>query len=253
MLVLCFGIQKSGSTLAFELVKGVLQTAGFEQTFLRNERFKDGAPIPPSARNYIEGVTRQKIEELAAEIGPERRIAVKTHGMFADAMFPWLEEMQARRKLQVIVSWRDPRDVCLSLLDAGERSRRIEAGAFTELKTLDDAAEYVRRRIASYRKWATLRGALRLDYDTVAYEPDKAIDAMEKVLGVTGNRVMAKQHAFEEADTRKNKARRDRYRAEMTGEQQAELEKTFRRFLKESGDDLSWREQFRERLLAGID
>jgi hypothetical protein len=231
MLVPCYGIQKSGSTLTFELVKGVLQTAGFEQTFLRNERFKAGVPVPQSARNYIERITKEKIEGLIAEIGSDRRIAVKTHGAFPDEMFPWLEEMQARRELQVIVSWRDPRDICLSLLDAGERSRRIKAGAFTELQTLDAAAAYVSKRIARYRKWAALRGTLRLDYDAVAFAPDAAIDAIEKDLGVASDRVQAKQYAFEEADTRKNKALRDRHLDEMTAEQMAKLEKTFHRFL----------------------
>ncbi len=229
MLVLCYGIQKYGSTLAFELVKGVLQTAGFAQLFLRNERFKPGEAIPRSARNYIEGITREKIEQLATEIGPERKIALKTHAAFPDEMFCWLEAMQARRELQVIVSWRDPRDMCLSLLD--------------------DAVEYVRKRVARYRKWAALRGSLRLDYDTVAYAPDDAIDAIEKVLQVTGNHLQAKRHAFEEANTQKNKARRDRHLDEMAEEQKARLENVFRRFIREAGQE-SWREQVRERLLA---
>src|SRR6185437_5652421 len=119
MLVLCYGIQKSGSTLAFELVRGVLESAGFEQPFLRNERFKGDVSIPAAARNYVEGVTQEKIVELTDIIGPDRKIAVKTHGGFRAKMFPWLEEMQARAALQIIVSWRDPRDICLSLLDAG--------------------------------------------------------------------------------------------------------------------------------------
>jgi hypothetical protein len=135
MLVLCYGIQKSGSTLAFELVRGVLQTAGFDQAFLRNERFKAGGPIPETARNFIEHITKTKVEDLLAEIGRERWIAVKTHSGFPDEMFPWLEDLQARDALQVVVSWRDPRDICLSLLDAGEWSRRLQAGAFTELET----------------------------------------------------------------------------------------------------------------------
>jgi hypothetical protein len=108
----------------------------------------------------------------------------------------------------------------------------------------------VSKRLARHRKWLALRGALRLDFDTVAFAPDEAIDAIEKVLGVTGDHVRVKQHAFEEADTRKNKARRDRHVDELTSEQKTSLEKTFRQFLKESGDDDAWREQFRARILA---
>ena len=251
MLVLCYGIQKSGSTLAFELVKGVLQTAGFEQSFLRNERFKNGSPIPDSARNYVEQITREKIEALIAEIGPTRKIAVKTHGSFPDRLFPWLEELQVRRELQVIVSWRDPRDICLSLLDAGERSRRIKAGAFTQLRTLDNAAAYVGKRIASYRKWAALKGTLRLDYDFVAFTPDDAIAVIETTLEVEGDRTNAKRHAFEDADTRKNKALRDRHLTEMTALQKLDLETTFRHFLEESRDN-TWPRKFREKLLSRL-
>lgn len=249
MLVLCFGIQKSGSTLAFELVRGVLMTAEFAQPFLRNERFKAAEPVPENARNFVEHLTREKIEALLAGIGPDRRIAVKTHSGFSGGIFPWLEELQERRELQVIVSRRDPRDICLSLLDAGERSRRLKAGAFTELETLDDAAAYVVKRIARHRKWLALNGTLALDFDAVAYAPDEAIDAIEKTLGVKCDRARAKRHAFEEADTRKNKALRDRHVDEMTDAQKAMMEKIFGSFLGEARDD-AWREPFRRKLLA---
>jgi hypothetical protein len=249
MLVLCYGIQKSGSTLAFELVRGVLESAGFEQPFLRNERFKGGAPIPAAARNYIERVTQEKIVELSDTIGPHRKIAVKTHGAFRAKMLPWLEGMQTRGALQVIVSWRDPRDICLSLLDAGATSRDADAGAFSSLTTLDDAVAYVDERLARYRKWAALRGTLRLDYDTVAFTPDKAIAAIEKALGVTSDYERVKRHAFEEADTRKNKAVPDRYRTELTGEQSTKLAEAFRRFLMDSRD-AGWPEKHRHKLLV---
>jgi hypothetical protein len=249
MLVLCYGIQKSGSTLAFELVKGVLQSAEFEQPFLRNERFKSGTPIPSSARNYIEGVTQEKIAELCDEIGPDRRIAVKTHGAFPAKIFPWLEDMQAQGALQIIVSWRDPRDICLSLLDAGAASRRSNAGAFSELETLDDAVAYVDQRLARYRRWAALRGTLRLEYDTAAFAPDDAISAIEMALGVTSNHDRVKTHAFDHADTRKNKALPDRYMTELSAEHRTKLAETFHRFIMDSRD-AGWPERHRQRLLA---
>jgi len=249
MLVLCYGIQKSGSTLAFELVRGVLESAGFEQPFLRNERFKGDVSIPAAARNYVEGVTQEKIVELTDIIGPDRKIAVKTHGGFRAKMFPWLEEMQARAALQIIVSWRDPRDICLSLLDAGVAARDIDAGAFSQLKTLDDAVAYVEGRLARYRKWASLRGTLRLDYDIAAFAPDRAIAAIEKTLNVASDHERVKRHAFEDADTRKNKALPDRYRTELSAGQKTKLADTFRRFIMDSSD-AGWPEKHRLKLLA---
>src|SRR5437773_11540492 len=116
MLVLCYGIPRSGSTLAFELAKGTLQSAGFDQaTFVNDrlgpERLKRAGP---DARNYVTGLSKRKIESLIEAIGPDRKIAVKTHSSFPDRMFRWLERLQASGKLQVIASYRDPRDICLS-------------------------------------------------------------------------------------------------------------------------------------------
>jgi hypothetical protein len=90
---------------------------------------------------------------------------------------------------------------------------------------------------------------LALDFDTVAYAPDDAIAAIERTLGVTSDRARVKKHAFEEADTRKNKARRDRHVDEMTAEQKAKMAEVFAGFLREFHDE-SWREPFRQKLRA---
>ncbi|HVU22399.1 MAG TPA: hypothetical protein VHE09_16835, partial [Rhizomicrobium sp.] len=159
MLVLCYGMQKSGSTLAFELTCGVLQSTGFAQDFIRNDLHepREGRVY----RNYVEDVTADSVERLIATIGPTRKIAIKTHATFPDEDFARLESLQARGDLQVIASYRDPRDVCLSLLDAGERSRTLERGGFGKFETLDEAAKFVKGRTARFRKWASLRGTLR--------------------------------------------------------------------------------------------
>ena len=74
MLVLCYGMQKSGSTLAFELTCGVLRSAGFEQAFVYNDMRE---PDPEKTRrNFLAKVTRENMEALLSAIGPDRRIAV---------------------------------------------------------------------------------------------------------------------------------------------------------------------------------
>jgi hypothetical protein len=251
MLVLCYGMQKSGSTLAFELTCGVLQSAGFEQVFIRNDLHepRDGRVY----RNYVEDISADAIEDLISTAGPARKIAFKTHSTFPDELFPRLEELQAKRDLQIIASYRDPRDICLSLLDAGEKSRELERGGFGRFETLDEAAEFVKGRVARFRKWASLKGTLRLEYETVAYAPDEAIDRLEAVLGVTANRTEAMKHAFEDAFTQKNKATRRRYETEMTDKQKRQMEKIFRRFLNNAceEDNQAWYDKCRTNILAG--
>jgi hypothetical protein len=245
-------MQKSGSTLAFEIVSGMLQSAGHEQVFTHNDLRapKDGKTY----RNYVEKITGEKIRELIAVIGPQRKIAVKTHAIFPDEIFPLLEDLQAKRELQIIASYRDPRDICLSLLDAGEKARASEKGSFSELRNLDDAAKYTLMRTKRFRKWASLRGTLRLNYDTVAYEPQKAIDELEFALGITCDRAQVMRHAFSDAYTQKNKAKRNRYAEEMTGEQQAQMAEIFSGFIKHAceSDDQNWYKKSRTNVLAKL-
>jgi hypothetical protein len=250
MLVLCYGMQKSGSTLAFEIVSGMLRSAGHEQAFIRNDlRTPENGKIH---RNYVEKFSGENVRELIAAIGPERKIVFKTHGIFPDELFPLLEDLQTKRELQVIASYRDPRDICLSLLDAGEKSRASRQDAFAALRNLDDAAKYTLMRTNRFRKWASLRGTLRLSYNTAAYEPQKAIDALERALDITCDRERVLQHAFSDAYTQKNKAKRNRYAEEMSDEQQAEMTRAFGAFLEHAieNDDERWYEKRRANILS---
>jgi hypothetical protein len=246
-------MQKSGSTLAFELTCGILTSAGFAQDFIRNDLHGPVTESGRTPRNYIEHIDEDSLRGLVETIGPDRRIAVKTHATFLDEMFPFMEKMQAERALQVVASYRDPRDVCLSLLDAGEKSRRTGTGAFGDFETLDGVTDYVKGRIARFRKWASLHGSLRLNYDTVAYKPNDAIDALEAVLNVKSDRAQVMKHAFDEAFTHKNKAQRNRHQSELSPDQTKKLNTEFRRFIKRAceEDDQSWYEKCRDNILAG--
>lgn len=256
MLVLCYGIPKSGSTLAFELVKGMLQSAGFDQeTFVNDrlgpERLKRAGP---ANRNYVMRLSKQKIKDLISEIGPDRKIAVKTHARFQERLFPWLERMQADGQLQVIASYRDPREICLSLLDAGEKARTRGVKTFASVSDLRHAQENVQQRLEEFRKWAALRGTLRLSYNTVAFSPDDAIDLIERTLDIKCDREAAKKYAYELASTQKNKAKKDRYRSDLTDAQNSEMVGVFGEFIERAclQNDQAWFKKCRRGVLRRI-
>jgi len=249
MLILCYGITKSGSTLAFELVKGILESAGHPQLRLSEDVINPGHRI-----NYIQPLDRRRLNRLIEAIG-ERWIAVKTHAGFVDALFPYLEKMEKKGRLRVIASYRDPREICLSLIDAGVVSRAAGKKEFSEVRDLDSAIPRVSEQIVKFRKWAALHNTLRLDYDTVAFDTDEAIDRIEQSLGIVGNRDQAKQHAFAGAFTQKNRAQRHRARKELTPEQDAKLRKAFAAFLEnvyEKNDD-GWFSSQRETILTKLE
>ena len=248
MLVICYGIAKSGSTLAFELVKGVLESAGHSQ-----KKVPSAAIKPKGKRiNYLAEVTPEAIEDTIAAIGPDRIVAAKTHLDLPDSLFRWFETMQADRKLQVITSYRDPRDMCLSLIDHGSRAREAGRRGFAGVRDLSDASDMIERAIGKFRKWSALRGSLRLFYETVAYAPDDAITAIERTLGITCDHEAAKAHAFQDARTLKNKAEKNRFEQELDERQKTLMQERFGFFIDRicRGNDEQWFADCRTEMLA---
>jgi hypothetical protein len=244
---------KSGSTLAFELVRGMLRNAGFEQeTFINDKRdSNDVNAVGPGIRNFANNLTREKLGSMMAAIGPDRKIAVKTHAAMPGGAFGWLEEQQRTGQLQVVASYRDPREMCLSLLDASARARGKGKFTFGGKSDLQQAAQSVERRIRDFREWGALRGTLRLDYDTAAFLPNDAMARIEAQLGIATDRAVVKQYAFNEAFTQKNKARQGRYR-ELSPADNAELLERFGEFIRRvcDQDEQGWFDECRAGLLS---
>jgi hypothetical protein len=248
MLVICYGMAKSGSTLTFEMVKGVLNGAGHDQKKVQSSGLK-----PKGGGNYIAELTRESVLDIIESIGSDHIVAAKTHMIFADDMFDWMEGMQAQRKLQVVASYRDPRDICISLLDHGKRSRKEGKDSFAHIHDLNRAAVLVSKAIPKFQKWASLKGSLRLYFETVAFSPDDAIAAIETSLGVSTNHDAVKRHAFEDSFTQKNKAQKSRFEEELDSSQKKELQERFGEFIERvcGRNDEHWFSTYRERMLAG--
>lgn len=253
MLVISYGIPKSGSTLAYEILRGILVGAGHPQDVVYNDRLESAEPKRGAKRNFLTRITKERLEDVMSQVPQGRIVAVKTHSAFQPDMFRWLEAQQQERAIQVIASYRDPRDICLSLVDAGERLRqRGQEKSFARVTDLEVATGNVERRLVGFRRWAALKGTLRLNYDTVAFEPLKAIEAIDRALGVESDHDRVMRYAFEEAFTLKNKAKRNRYEDELDDAQKKEMRKTFRKFIKRvmENDDQSWFDEYRETMLA---
>lgn len=245
MLLLCYGLTRSGSTLAFELVRGILANAGHTQ-----ERLPDGPVTSGHSINYVEAVTRKKLEELLAAAG-DRWIAVKTHSGMADSLFMYVERLQKEKRLQLIASYRDPRDICLSLVDAGKAARASNLHAFSENTDLNVAAGRVATQIENFLKWASVPGALLLPYDAVAFHPDDAIERIAGVFGLRPDKETVKRYAFHQAFTQKSRARPNRYLDELSLEQNREFHERFETFISNfiEGDPRELLLQMRQEIL----
>ncbi|MGF1462338.1 MAG: hypothetical protein ACFB2Z_04085 [Maricaulaceae bacterium] len=227
MLILSYGITKSGSTLAFELAKGILTSAGYEQPRLPDRVVTSGHNI-----NFIERANAATLGALIETIGPDRRIVVKCHCRFDLKLLDRIEAWIAAGDLQIHAAYRDPREICLSLLDAGERARAANRKEFSEIETLDKAIRVCRRQIDTFTRWAMINGALVLFYNDVAFDFETTISRMAEHLGVEPDRDAVRTYAFEQAFTQKNKAVLDRYKDDLTVRENERLLETFGGFIR---------------------
>jgi hypothetical protein len=211
MIVLSYGMTKSGSTLAFELCKSVLQHKGFEQ-----RRLPDGVVAPWHHINFLTDLSVGSLQRVMAEVSPREIITIKTHVAFSSDDARFFEERIRDGQMKVHVNYRDPREICLSLVDAGVHAREAEKPAFSEIHTLGDAARIVRRQLNVCRQWGSLQGALHLHYNDVAFDTRHAVDQicadfdLEKVADAEYNEIA--NRVFNEAFTQKNKAVKNRYK-----------------------------------------
>lgn len=221
MIVLSYGMTKSGSTLAFELCKSVLQQRGYDQ-----RRLPDGAVAPWHHINFFNTLTVENLQRALDEVSPKEIIAVKTHVAIGPDERAFIEKRIAEASIKVHVNYRDPREVCLSLVDAGVQARERGRPAFAEIHTLADAARIVRRQLGVCRRWGAVRGALHLYYNDVAFDTRHAVDQMCTDFGFEllspAEYDTIVDGLFHNTFTQKNKAVIDRYK-ELTDRQNAFL------------------------------
>jgi hypothetical protein len=223
MIVLCYGMPKSGSTLAFELCKAILAQNGYDQRPLPQESVKGGRRI-----NFIGSASIKTLRRLVNEVSEAERIAVKIHASIETNEALFLEKCISQGSAKVHVNHRDPREVCLSLVDAGVKARERDRQAFSEVHSLTDAAKIVNRRLAACRRWGAIRGALHLHYNDVAFNTRNAVDQIAGDFGFDlpnadqYNEII--DHVFNKAFTQRNKAVIDRHK-ELSPDQSEFLQK----------------------------
>lgn len=249
MILFCYGLTKSGSTLCWQLARGVLQAAGFPQ-----RRLPDDAAVDPRMRiNFMHELTEDRLARLRAAVPDDAIVAIKTHSRFRPDLLPVLDEMVAQGALKVHAAYRDPRDICLSLVDAGARSRAEGRKPFAEFDSVELAAERLERQLDPFLGWASVRGALLLPYERTAFRTEDVAREMAQHLGLTVDAARVTARVLRDPAPQKNKVVPNRHAAELTAEQSAAIYGQYRWFIDTvcNSDDTAWIAACRARLLAG--
>ena len=232
MIVISYGLMKSGSTLAFEMARAALELAGHPQEQL------PALANPDIDFNLAMGWSDEQIEQLLEE-SADRIIAVKTHGSLWGVDLDRMREHIASGELRVHVVYRDPREMLISMLDHGFRARSGGDVAFIDTWTLDDAIRRLGVQVYWFTHWAELP-CLKLRYQDFAFDPTFGPSAIADDMGVDVDPARV-WDAVNQRFTQKNEARPERYKTDLWPDELERIERAFPLFLElVRGNDLGW-------------
>src|SRR5262245_35316182 len=125
MIYVSFGMLKSASTLAYQLTEEILHQGGRRPILL-------GRPLRPamSVTNYFDEIDEDLIRHIEDQ-AQGRDVVLKTH----QRPGPGLSRLIENGEVLASATFRDPREIALSMVDHGERSRRWAIPEFSECAT----------------------------------------------------------------------------------------------------------------------
>jgi hypothetical protein len=235
MIVFSYGIQKSGSTLGYQLARVSCEKAGFAQP-----------QLPPDLagrerkENFTPDVSAANIRRLVDFAPGPAPLVVKVHAALDADAWALVRDLIGEGRVKVHAIYRDPREVCLSLVDAGERARRSNRPAFHGVVTLDDAIAWTEPQLGAFLNWASLPGAMILRYDALAFDTRATAKAMAAHLGLTLTWWRQRGVLREVLGNRFiqfNKGEPQRHLQEMTPEQLAETTARFATFIRKACEE----------------
>jgi hypothetical protein len=216
MIYLCFGIPKSGSTLAFELTCALLEAAGHTQVRLQGTLFPEDKKVNFLSRQAMRQFDRAEARRIEAIAPAPRVLAVKTHA----APTPAVRELVGEGLIMGQANFRDPRDTLLSLLDAGDRANRRGRGAFVNMRDFQAALGAFESNLAAFEEWVALPGFIATRFDEVAFSGEafmrRVADQLRLDLPAGLDLGELVRHVHHHAFTQRNKGVPRRHRDELT-------------------------------------
>jgi len=167
------------------------------------------------------------LQALARE-SEGRRIAVRTHATPGEVSPNLVADLSGGGKLKIQATYRDPRDVVLSLIDAGKDARENGRAAFAQIDGIDAAIHHLHRSVNIFIAWSNLRATL-FRYDDLAFNMSNTVRRMARDLGVATIPDFVRGY-LAAAFTERNKGIPNRYLAEMSPSDCAKIEAEFSDF-----------------------
>jgi hypothetical protein len=174
MIYICYGMTKSASTYLYQLTEELSLFAGRKPARL-------GSPFRPvlSLNNYFDRIDLPLVREIAASIG-RNDVVLKTHG----PPDPEIAARVARGEILASASMRDLREIALSMVDHGARSRRWGYPEFSECRTPIDALPSLDNQVATFRLWAAIPRMQTFSYNEICFDTAASMTKLAAQIGV---------------------------------------------------------------------
>jgi len=222
-LYISFGMPKSGSTLAFQLTRTMLELSGIDQS-----KIGEGIVDEKTNINYVHKLDGPSLNALIVEArnlpGP---IAIKTHSR----LFPKVAGAFKRGAVFGHAVCRDPRDVALSMLDAARDGRDWGSSRDGTFRTVADTVERLRSGIEIFKRWVALPNVMPIHYERVAFDTETVAAEIAAQLGIETDIPRAVEIATGREFTQLNRGKSQRWKTEMDPADARMLEREFREYI----------------------
>jgi hypothetical protein len=219
-----YGMWKSGSTYAFELTKAMFAQNGYPQPRLSDDAVEAGHHI-----NFVRDWTGEQLKAIINEAEEHGTIIVlKTHRSPSSKVIELLNSNLAVGH----AVYRDPRDMALSLLDAGSLARKKGNQAFSYIYSLDDAIKRIHSQIKIFNQWAALTNIEPIAYNQFTQDPLQLAHLISEQTGMIPYELKDAHKIKQDSFIQFNKGQQHRYVTEMSITQREIFQEKFKYFYK---------------------
>jgi len=215
MIVISAGFMKSASTLIHDYQVDMIALASKRNGQKQLEKFSSGRGA--AYRGKLDLKTFLILIVINFLYGD---VALKTHS--GPTFF--VRVLVALRLAKVTYSYRDPRDVALSMLDHGNRTRKKgenfkDNRGFSNVHEVTDALPKVREEIDNWYGWRDFGSVLLIRYEDFMTEKAKCLQAIAQHLGydLSQEDVQTLLNKYTDLKSRNfNKGTVERYKEELS-------------------------------------
>ncbi|MBZ9539948.1 hypothetical protein KGQ90_13515 [Modicisalibacter tunisiensis] len=161
-----YGMTKSASSFVYQLEEQIFKLSKYNLMKIPPEIRGNRAP-----ENYVEPITDEKVQEILGWLPEDAVTVIKTHG----APSKLACDLVNQGKAFASATFRDPRDIAVSLADHGARSREKGIADFANFVRPIDALPEIKNQLNRLNPWLNLSRCRAFSYDLIRSTPEAVV------------------------------------------------------------------------------